>query len=451
LDRNNLKKPINDESPTVRASLPPLAWRMRPRDLTEFMGQGHILGPGKILRRAIEATPRAWFMSLIMYGPPGTGKTALAHLIADRSSAHFVPLNAVTAGVADIRKVAKEAEQERDQNSRRTLLFIDEIHRFTRVQQDALLPDVEQGNITLIGASTQNPFFAIIPALSSRSQIYEFKPLSHDDIKALLLRALVDKERGLGNFAVTLTLDAGDLIIAKAGGDARRALNALELGVLSTAPDPEGAILYDLQTAEDSIQKTALVYDEDEHYDTISAFIKSMRGSDPDATLSWMAKMITAGEDPLFIARRIVIAASEDVGNADPRALFVAVSAYQAVERIGMPEGALPLAQAAVYVASAPKSNASYLGIKEAMKDIEEGRLLPIPDHLKDTHYKGAMRLGRGKGYKYPHDFPGHYTAQDYLPQKREYYRPSEQGEEKRIKERLAGLKKRYQEEKENV
>ncbi len=418
---------------------------MRPHDLTEFVGQEHILGMGKLLRRAIE-TDR--FMSVILYGPPGVGKTALAHLIAERSSAHFVSLNAVTAGVADIRKVTQEAMQERDQSGKRTILFIDEIHRFTRVQQDALLPDVEQGNITLIGASTQNPFFAIIPALSSRTQIFEFKPLNNEDLKALVLRALADKERGLGKRSVTLTQDALDLIIAKSNGDARRALNALELGVLSTAPGPDGAILYDLHTAQESIQKKALVYDEDEHYDTISAFIKSMRGSDPDATLYWMAKMVLAGEDPLFIARRIVIAASEDVGNADPRALFVAISAYQAVERIGMPEGALPLAQAAVYVATAPKSNASYLGIKEAMKDIEEGQLLPVPEHLKDAHYKGAGRLGRGKGYKYPHDFPGHYTEQDYLPQKREYYRPTEQGEEKRIKERLAGLRKRHQEEK---
>ena len=419
---------------------------MRPRDLSEFVGQEHILGTGKLLRRAIE-TDR--FMSLILYGPPGVGKTALAHLIAERSKTHFVSLNAVTAGVADIRKVTQEAALERSQSGRRTILFVDEIHRFTRVQQDALLPDVERGNIILIGASTQNPFFAIIPALSSRSQIFEFKPLRDEDISRLIVRALTDKERGLGNLSVTLAPDALDFIIAKSNGDARRALNALEIGALSTPPGPQGTIVYDLLTAEESIQKKALTYDEDEHYDTISAFIKSMRGSDPDAALYWMAKMIYAGEDPLFIARRIVIAASEDVGNADPRALILATAAYQAVERIGMPEGGIPLAQAAVYVATAPKSNASYVGIREAAREIEEGHLMPVPDYLRDASYKGSSRLGRGKGYKYPHDYPGHYVAQDYLPQKREYYRPTEQGDEKRIKERLAGLKKRHQEERE--
>ncbi|HUI46427.1 MAG TPA: replication-associated recombination protein A [Nitrospirota bacterium] len=416
---------------------------MRPRDLGEFVGQEHILGAGKLLRRAIEADR---FMSLILYGPPGVGKTALAHLIAEKSRAYFVSLNAVTAGVADIRKVTHEAAEERGRSGKRTILFIDEIHRFTRVQQDALLPDVERGNITLIGASTSNPFFAIIPALSSRSQIFEFKPLRDEDVKKLILRAQSDKERGLGNLQMLLTAEALDFLVARSNGDARRALNALEIGALSTAPASDGVVHYDLHVAEESIQKKALVYDEDEHYDTISAFIKSMRGSDPDATLYWMAKMIVAGEDPLFIARRIVIAASEDVGNADPRAIMIATAAYQAVERIGMPEGALPLAQAATYIASAPKSNASYLGIKQAMQDIEEGTLLPVPDHLKDAHYKGAGRLGRGRGYKYPHDFPGHYVAQDYLPQKREYYKPTEQGEEKRIKERLAGLRGKHQE-----
>jgi putative ATPase len=411
---------------------------MRPRDLSEFVGQEHILGPGKLLRRAIEADR---FMSLILYGPPGAGKTALAHLIAQRSRAHFVSLNAVTAGVADVRRVAQEAAEERERTGRRTILFIDEIHRFTRVQQDALLPDVERGTITLIGASTHNPFFAIIPALSSRSQIFEFKPLRDEDIRAVIERAVSDADRGIGAKKVILKDDARDFIVARSGGDARRALNALELGVHSTQPGPDGTILFDLAAAEESIQKKVLAYDEDDHYDTISAFIKSMRGSDPDAALYWMAKMIYGGEDPLFIARRIVIAASEDVGNADPRALVVAVAAYQAVERIGMPEGRIPLAQAAVYVASAPKSNACYLGILSAMKDIEEGQVMAVPDHLKDAHYKGSARLGRGRGYRYPHDHPGHYVQQDYLPQQRSYYRPTEQGEEKRIRERLAGLK----------
>lgn len=418
----------------------PLAWRMRPRTLSEFVGQGHVLGPGKLLRRAIESDR---LMSLILYGPPGCGKTALAYLIAELSRSRFESLNAVTSGVADIRRAVQEAALEREQSGRRTILFVDEIHRFNRNQQDALLPDVERGNIILIGASTQNPFFAIIPALSSRSQIFELKPLGDEDLRTLLLRALGDKDRGLGNYNIKLTDDALDFIISSSNGDARRALNALEIGVLSTKPGPDGVIVYDISTAEESIQKKALAYDEDEHYDTISAFIKSMRGSEPDAALYWMAKMLVAGEDPLFIARRIVICASEDVGNADPFALVIATAAFEAVERIGMPEAAIPLAQAVAYIASAPKSNASYIAIKEAMDDVEQGRLMPVPDHLKDAHYKGAARLGRGKGYKYPHDYPGHYITQDYLPQKREYYRPTDQGEEKKIKERLARLKER--------
>lgn len=418
---------------------------MRPRELTEFVGQEHILGPGKLLRRSIESDR---IMSLILYGPPGVGKTALAHVIAERSKKQFISLNAVTAGVADIRKVVLDANSARAELGKGTILFIDEIHRFTRVQQDALLPDVEQGTITLIGASTSNPFFSIIPALASRSHIAEFKPLADADIETLVRRAIADKARGLGDRAITILPDALAFIAGQSGGDARRALNALETAVLSTPAGPDNVISIDLHVAEESIQKKTLAYDEDEHYDTISAFIKSMRGSDPDAALYWMAKMIVAGEDALFIARRIVIAASEDVGNADPRALVLAIAAYQAVERIGMPEGAIPLSQAAVYVAAAPKSNASYLGIKNALHDVETGQLLPVPEHLRDSHYKGAARLGRGKGYNYPHDFPGHYVAQDYIPQRREYYRPTEQGEEKRIKDRLAVLKERYREEK---
>ena len=412
---------------------------MRPRTLEEFVGQEHILGPGKLLRRAIEADR---FMSLILYGPPGCGKTALAHIIAERSRAHFVSLNAVTAGVADIRRIVQEAAEERTQREKRTVVFIDEIHRFTRVQQDALLPDVERGMITLIGASTQNPFFAIIPALSSRSQIFEFKPLRSEDIRLIIDHALADTDRGLGGRNITVTDEAKEFLVARSGGDGRRSLNALELAVLSTPAGPDGSTIIDLAVAEESIQRKALTYDEDEHYDTISAFIKSMRGSDPDAAVYWLAKMSSAGEDPLFIARRIVIAASEDVGNADPRALMIATAAYQAVERIGMPEGIIPLGQAAVYVAAAPKSNASYLAIKEAMREIEQGQVMPVPDHLKDASYKGAARLGRGKGYRYPHDYPGHHVQQEYLPQRRVFYRPTEQGEEKRIKDRLAGLKK---------
>ncbi len=412
---------------------------MRPRTLEEFVGQEHILGPGKLLRRAIEADR---FMSLILYGPPGCGKTALAHIIAERSRAHFVSLNAVTAGVADIRRIVQEAAEERTQREKRTVVFIDEIHRFTRVQQDALLPDVERGMITLIGASTQNPFFAIIPALSSRSQIFEFKPLRSEDIRLIIDHALADTDRGLGGRNITVTDEAKEFLVARSGGDGRRSLNALELAVLSTPAGPDGSTIIDLAVAEESIQRKALTYDEDEHYDTISAFIKSMRGSDPDAAVYWLAKMASAGEDPLFIARRIVIAASEDVGNADPRALMIATAAYQAVERIGMPEGIIPLGQAAVYVAAAPKSNASYLAIKEAMREIEQGQVMPVPDHLKDASYKGAARLGRGKGYRYPHDYPGHHVQQEYLPQRRVFYRPTEQGEEKRIKDRLAGLKK---------
>lgn len=417
---------------------------MRPRTLDEFVGQEHLVGPGKLLRRSIEADR---FVSLILYGPPGVGKTALAHLIAERSKAHFVGLNAVTAGIADIRRVVHEAAEDRAATGRRTILFVDEIHRFTKVQQDALLPDVEQGTVTLIGASTQNPFFAIIPALSSRSRIFEFKPLGAAHLRTIIRTAIADRERGLGNLSIRVTDEALDLMVSRANGDARQALNALELGVLSTPPAADGSLTIDLAVAEESIQQRSLAYDEDEHYDTISAFIKSMRGSDPDATLYWMAKMIYAGEDPLFIARRIVIAASEDVGNADPRALFVAVSAYQAVERIGMPEGRIALAQAAAYVASAPKSNAAYAGINAAMREIESGQVMQVPDHLKDAHYGGAARLGRGKGYRYPHDFPGHFVDQDYLPHKRTYYRPTEQGEEKRIKERLAGLRKHRREE----
>jgi putative ATPase len=414
----------------------PLAWRMRPRELDEFVGQEHILGPGKLLRRAIEADR---ISSLILYGPPGCGKTALAHVVAGRTKALFEPINAVTSGVADIRRVTAAAEKEVRTSGRKTILFIDEIHRFNKAQQDALLPDVERGSIILIGASTANPFFSVIPALSSRSRIFELRPLDSEALRTLIARALKDKERGMGAYNVALDDEAVDFIVSSSAGDGRRALNALEIGVLTTPADNDGIIRFTLGVAEESIQKKAVVYEEDEHYDTISAFIKSMRGSDPDAAVYWMAKMLYAGEDPLFVARRIIIAASEDVGNADPAALGVAVSALHALEHIGMPEGRIPLSQAAIYVASAPKSNASYVAVNEALRAIENGIVMPVPDHLRDASYKGAARLGHGKGYKYPHDYPGHWVEQEYLPVKKAFYRPADVGYEKEIGRRLAG------------
>ena len=419
---------------------------MRPRDFSEFVGQEHLLRPGRFLRRAIEADR---VFSLILYGPPGCGKTALAHLIAARSRARFTDLNAVTAGVADIRKVIAAARKARAESGRKTLLLIDEIHRFNKVQQSALLPDVERGNITLVGASTQNPFFSIIPALSSRSQIVELKPLPPEGLHRLLRRALSDPERGLGRLKVDLTGDAASLLVEATEGDARRLLNALEIGAATTPPGPDGVIRFDRAVAEASIQKKGLVYEnQDDHYDTISAFIKSIRGSDPDAAIYWLAKMIYAGEDPLFIARRIVIAAAEDIGTADPNALTVAVSAHRAVEAIGMPEGRIPLAEAVVYLASAPKSNAAYLAVDAALDDIRSGRVMAVPPHLRDAHYAGAKRLGRGAGYRYPHDYPGHYVPQAYLPEPRRFYRPSGEGEEARIAARLRARRERKPEKK---
>lgn len=417
----------------------PLAWRMRPKKIEDFVGQRHVMAQGKLLRRVIESDK---VRSLIIFGPPGSGKTAIAHLIADLTRAQFIEINAVTAGIAEIRNAIERAKEWNSARGERTLLFIDEIHRFNKVQQDALLPYVEQGIVTLIGVSTQNPFFSIIPSLSSRSLIIEFKPLDDEDLRTLLEKALHDKEAGVGGYEVTITEDAAAHLIRSAEGDARRLLNALEVGILTTKPGADGKILYDLNVAAESVQKKYIRYEDgDSHYDTISAFIKSMRGSDPDAALYWLAKMVYAGEDPLFIARRIVICASEDVGMADPRALSVAVSALHAVEAIGMPEGRIPLAQAAVYIAAAPKSNACYKGIEAALSDVESGKIFPVPDYLKDSHYKGAARLGRGKGYKYPHDFGG-YVEQDYVPGGVSYYNPTGNGFEGEIRKRLEGLKK---------
>lgn len=405
----------------------PLAWRMQPQTLEEFVGQPHILGSGKPLREAIEKDS---IVSLILYGPPGTGKTALAHIIARRTRAFFVSLNAVISGVGDIKEALQKARAQQ-----RTILFIDEIHRFNKLQQDALLPDVETGNITLIGASTQNPFFSIIPPLSSRSMIFQFFPLNEEEIKTLLERALNDRERGIGEYNINLAPEAMDFIAKVSEGDARRALNALELGSFIVKSAHRDS--YDIELAKEVLQKKSLYYNEDEHYDTISAFIKSMRGSDPDAVLYWMAKMIEAGEDPLYIARRIVICASEDVGNADPRALQIAVDAMKAVELIGMPEARIPLSQAAIYIAMAPKSNASYAGIENALTAVREERMAQVPSYLRDAGYKGASRLGAGMGYKYPHNYDGHFVAQEYLPHKKTFFYPSEEGYEKIFKKRL--------------
>ncbi|RJQ45783.1 MAG: replication-associated recombination protein A [Nitrospiraceae bacterium] len=411
----------------------PLAWRMRPQNLKDFIGQSHILGEGKPLREAIENDS---IVSLILYGPPGTGKTALAHIMARRTMAHFISLNAVTSGIGDIKEALKDARK-----ADKAILFIDEIHRFNKLQQDALLPDVENGVVTLIGASTQNPFFSIIPALSSRSMIFQFFPLTISEIKLLLERAVRDEEAGLGRFNISLDSKAADFIASMSEGDARRALNSLEMGALMLKS--AGQSVFDVQLAKEVLQKKSLYYSEDEHYDTISAFIKSMRGSDPDAVLYWLAKMIEAGEDPLYIARRIVICASEDVGNADPRALEVAVAAYHAVESIGMPEGRIPLAQASIYIAMSPKSNSSYKGIDNALSAVREERLSPVPASLKSANYKGASRLGSGTGYKYPHDFKGHYIEQHYMATNKHFFFPSDQGYEKIFKKRLSKRRSR--------
>ena len=432
------------DTPTSKLTKPadaPLAVRMRPRTLDEFVGQEHLLGPGKLLRRAIEADR---ITSVILYGPPGSGKTALAQVIANRTQAHVERINATAAGVAELREAVARAKELARVNGKRTILFIDEIHRFNKAQQDVLLPDVESGNPILIGATTFNPFFALLSALLSRSLVCELKPLRKDDVLTILKRALADKERGLGAMPIAADDEALAHLAEVCDGDARRALNALEVAALTTPPTKEKVRLT-RAVVEESIQKKAVVYDktDDAHYDTISAFIKSMRGSDPDAALYWLAKMLYAGEDPRFIARRIVICAAEDVGNADPQALVVATAAMQASEFVGLPECRIPLAQATVYIACAPKSNAAYLGIEKAMKDVEEGRTLEVPTHLKDASYKSAKKLGRGAGYQYAHNAPQHYVEQEYLPEHRTYYEPTDLGFEQQIKAWLAQLKQR--------
>jgi putative ATPase len=413
----------------------PLAARMRPRHLDEFAGQTHILGPGQLLRRAIEADR---IQSLIFFGPPGTGKTSLAQIIARQTKSKFERLSGVESNVADMRRVLAAASNRLENTGQPTILFIDEIHRFNKAQQDVLLPDVESGVVRLIGATTHNPFFFVNSPLVSRSQIFELRPLTEDELFSLLQRALADTERGLGYMKIKAEEDALRHLAKMADGDARKALNALEIAALTTSPQNNGVVHIDLAAAEQSIQKKAVVYDdEDAHYDTISAFIKSMRGSDADAALYWLAKMIHAGEDPRFIARRIVICAAEDVGLADPMALVLANTALQVAEFVGWPEARIPLAEATVYIATANKSNSAYLAIDAALEDVRSGRTLPVPEHLRDTHYKGAERLGHGQGYEYAHDHPGHFVAQDYLGADRCYYKPTEQGVEKKIKERV--------------
>ena len=421
----------------------PLASRLRPTKLEEVVGQQHIIGKDKLLYRAILADKLS---SIIFYGPPGTGKTTLAKVIANTTSAEFTQINATSAGKKDMEEVVKHAKDKQGMYGKKTILFIDEIHRFHKGQQDYLLPFVEDGTIILIGATTENPYFEVNGALLSRSIIFELKPLEKEDIRAILLRAVTDKENGLGACQAQIEEDALEFLADAANGDARAALTAIELGVLTTPRGEDGTIHITLEAASECIQKRVVRYDKtgDNHYDNVSAFIKSMRGSDPDAAVYYLAKMLYAGEEIKFIARRIMICASEDVGNADPKALSVAVSAALAVERIGMPEAQIILSQAVTYVASAPKSNASCLAISRAMEAVKNTKTSPVPVHLQDSHYPGAQKLGHGKGYLYAHDFPNHYVKQQYLPdglEEARFYEPTEQGYEKQIRERLYCLK----------
>ena len=422
----------------------PLASRMRPTTLEEVVGQKHIIGKDKLLYRAIQADQLG---SIIFYGPPGTGKTTLAKVIAHTTSANFRQINATAAGKKEMEEVVSEAKDALGMYGKRTILFVDEIHRFNKSQQDYLLPYVEDGTLILIGATTENPYFEVNGALLSRSRIFELKALEREDVKELIYRAVTDEEKGMGSYHAVIDEDAAEFLADVSGGDARAALNAVELGVLTTERDArDGRIHITLDVAQECIQKRAVRYDKDgdNHYDTISAFIKSMRGSDPDAAVYYLARMLYAGEDIKFIARRIMICASEDVGNADPQALVVAVSAAQAVERVGMPEAQIILSQAVTYVATAPKSNSACIAVYEAMEAVKTRRSMPVPPHLKDAHYRGAESLGHGLDYKYAHDYPNHYVKQQYLPDGMEgtvFYRPSENGYEQKISEHMRFLK----------
>lgn len=427
----------------------PLAERMRPRTLPEFFGQGGIVGEGKLLSRLIAADK---LVSVIFHGPPGTGKTTLAHIIAERTRSNFVRLNAVSSGVADVRRVIEVARENIATSGQRTIVFIDEIHRFNKGQQDSLLPAVEKGLVVLIGATTENPYFSVNAPLISRSRLFRLETLGVADLRAIARAAIKDKERGLGKMAISLDEEALEHFVHSAAGDARNLLNALEVAALSTPADSAGQVRITLADAENSTQEKVILYDKtgDQHYDIISAFIKSMRGGDPDATLFWLACMVKAGEDPRFIARRIVICAAEDIGNADPRALQLAVSASHAVEFLGMPEGRIPLAQAALYVATAPKSNAAYVGIDEALASLERQNSLTVPKHLRDSSYQGAKHFGHGQGYLYPHSYPGSVVKQSYLPEgfsDTGFYSPKGYGYEKNIVERLAQWRKEKGEE----
>ena len=424
-----------------RLAARPLAARMRPRTLDEYVGQTHFLGPGKLLRRMLLADRLS---SLLFYGPPGCGKTALAHVVANHTESRFRPMNAVTAGIKEVREVLADARRELEDDGRRTILFLDEIHRFNKAQQDVLLPDVEDGVVTLIGATTQNPFFAVNGPLVSRSQLFTFEPLSREEIATLVERALADKERGLGDIPVSLDPAALAYLCEVSDGDARRALTALEIGVKSSPPP----VSFTLELARDRVQRKALDFDPtgDTHYDLASAFIKSLRGSDPQAGVYWLARMLESGEDPRFVARRLVIFAAEDVGNADPQATLIANAAWDAVERVGLPECRLNLSQAVCYLATAPKSNAATVAIDAAQKDVREGRTLAVPKHLRDASYAGAKTFGHGVGYQYSHSGDGGWVDQEYLPSDAKYYQPTDRGFEATIRERMAEITRRRQE-----